>query len=261
MRAKLLASVVSKPKIVRFRHIVCQVSLTHSLPETVFNIQLGNIHAREKISVHISYAVELPADSARHTVRFHLPINVIPRYGTPPGGAQSSPSPSSPLDLSVDVVQPSPIRSITCPSSHPIQIKLEQPVEHVHGLLHRAKITLGPSADISKDVILVTEADELDKPSCLLQSPTATGVSGQVALGLTLVPNFKLQDYSSGTDFIFVVDRSGSMGQGSMALAKNALQISLRSLPTRNTSFNIVSFGSTADRCFTFPTRLCDYDN
>ncbi|KAG8815156.1 hypothetical protein FRC18_001630, partial [Serendipita sp. 400] len=45
-------------------------------------------------------------------------------------------------------------------------------------------------------------------------------------------------------EYIFLVDRSGSMSGGRITAVKAALQILLRSLPSRNTSFNIVSFGS-----------------
>lgn len=46
------------------------------------------------------------------------------------------------------------------------------------------------------------------------------------------------------TEYIFLVDRSGSMGTGRMNSVKASLQIMLKSLPSRNTTFNIVSFGS-----------------
>ena len=47
--------------------------------------------------------------------------------------------------------------------------------------------------------------------------------------------------------FIFVVDRSGSMGQYSrMADARNALKIFIRSLPV-NCHFTIKSFGNKHD--------------
>lgn len=46
-------------------------------------------------------------------------------------------------------------------------------------------------------------------------------------------------------EYVFLVDRSGSMEGGRIEAVKAALQILLRSLPTRKTTFNIISFGSS----------------
>ena len=45
-------------------------------------------------------------------------------------------------------------------------------------------------------------------------------------------------------EYIFVVDRSGSMRGRSMELAREALIVLLRGLPTAETTFNIISFGN-----------------
>jgi len=53
-------------------------------------------------------------------------------------------------------------------------------------------------------------------------------------------------------EYIFVIDRSGSMSGTRMEKAKNSLIFFLKSLPP-NCSFNILSFGSTYDSMFKTP--------
>ena len=57
-------------------------------------------------------------------------------------------------------------------------------------------------------------------------------------------------DYLEGTgEFIFILDRSGSMNGNRMQLAKNAAVLFLKSLPVTS-KFNIISFGTNAAKMF-----------
>eukprot|EP01090_Pellita_catalonica_P019817 TRINITY_DN6849_c0_g2_i1.p1 TRINITY_DN6849_c0_g2~~TRINITY_DN6849_c0_g2_i1.p1 ORF type:complete len:832 (-),score=162.10 TRINITY_DN6849_c0_g2_i1:36-2189(-) len=51
-------------------------------------------------------------------------------------------------------------------------------------------------------------------------------------------------------EFVFVLDRSGSMSGSRMRQAINALQLFLRSLPPKRCLFNIIGFGSSVDSMF-----------
>ena len=63
---------------------------------------------------------------------------------------------------------------------------------------------------------------------------------------LSIVPKFNIPSVPR-QEYIFLVDRSGSMGGQRIETAKRALVMLLRALPTQNTWFNIFSFGSHSD--------------
>lgn len=65
-----------------------------------------------------------------------------------------------------------------------------------------------------------------------------------MALSLTTVPRFGAPTVES-QEYVFLIDRSASMqDEYRMDYAKDALHHLIKGLPTSNTLFNIVSFGS-----------------
>ncbi|KAH7904058.1 von Willebrand factor type A domain-containing protein, partial [Hygrophoropsis aurantiaca] len=92
-----------------------------------------------------------------------------------------------------------------------------------------------------KDVILVITADGLDKPRAVMEPHP---VHQTDAIGLTLVPQFKPIESPLGMEYIFLVDRSGSMEGANVDMARTAHTLLLQGLPSKNTTFNIFSFGS-----------------
>ena len=61
-------------------------------------------------------------------------------------------------------------------------------------------------------------------------------------------PNYEIPNFSG--NFMFIVDRSGSMWGNRIQMAKESLIYFLKSLPNTNSKFNIVSFGSTYEKIF-----------
>ncbi|KAJ7206045.1 von Willebrand factor type A domain-containing protein [Mycena pura] len=74
------------------------------------------------------------------------------------------------------------------------------------------------------------------------------------ALALSFVPRFKLPDVAR-QEFIFLVDRSGSMEGDRIAAARKALVVMLRSLPHKHSLYQIVSFGSGSRALWTDGSR------
>ena len=61
-------------------------------------------------------------------------------------------------------------------------------------------------------------------------------------------PNYEIKDFSG--NFMFIVDRSGSMYGDRIEMAKESLIYFLKSLPDTQSKFNVVSFGSRYEKLF-----------
>ena len=72
--------------------------------------------------------------------------------------------------------------------------------------------------------------------------------TGNYAAMVSFLPKFleageDEEDLEGAGEFIFILDRSGSMSGNRIELAKEAAILFIKSLPM-NTTFNIISFGS-----------------
>lgn len=219
-------------------------SLGEEQTKDLFAIRVGNIHASETVLIQIAFLTPLIDDEKTEQVRFTFPWAYMGRYGTPPAIEHVHHPPitgvAQDLSINVSVQMPGVIKFISCPS-HLIEVSWGWPAGSSipDYRLATVKMTANtPRPD--RDFILVISAVGLDAPRCFAECSD----QGSVALGLTLVPRFNIPDCKSGMEYIFVVDRSGSMQGTPIYLVKQALVILLRGLPTKQTKFNIFSFGS-----------------
>lgn len=129
-----------------------------------------------------------------------------------------------------------PIKSITSPTHTIVASQDESMIQ---------KIEYHSEDFLQRDFVLIIKADGLDAPRCFVERhPTGT-----VAMQLAMVPKFDLPPIDS-QEYIFVVDRSGSMHGARIETARNALMMLLHALPSRGTTFNIFSFGRICDSLF-----------
>lgn len=213
---------------------------------------VGNVLPKERVTIELAYATELSEGEKNDSARFHLPAHIGARYGTPPPGAfarHSSPPTAAfsksndvEFELSLSIEAASPIRQISCPS-HPITTELgpDPALPNVDALpvANYARVSFATTSSLDKDFILEIHAAGLDAPRCF-----AEVTADSSAFALTLVPKFKLPDVTE-QEYLFLVDRSGSMNGERISMAKKALVVLLRSLPHKGTHFNVLSFGST----------------
>ncbi|KAJ7590273.1 von Willebrand factor type A domain-containing protein [Mycena floridula] len=222
----------------------------------VFQVSVGNILSKEKVTIELVYSTELTEDEENDSIRFLLPSHIGTRYGQAPSSYVQSQALDVHVAISVESL--SPIRKISCPS-HSVSVELgpDPAVAQDLPFSNYARVSLASDSALSKDFVLAIEATGLDSPRCLAEiHPT----NDTVSLALTLVPKFSLPDPST-QEFIFLVDRSGSMQGSRIAAARKALVIMLRSLPRKNTFFQIVSFGTDVDFLWNQGSRLYDQES
>ncbi|KAJ7145809.1 von Willebrand factor type A domain-containing protein [Mycena epipterygia] len=229
-----------------------QVSLMEQQTPDVFQVSVGNIPSNEQVQIELVYATELSEDEENDSIRFHLPVHIGARYGqapqsTPPSFGRtafiSSSSKIPFLNIVMSVEAIAPISKIGCPS-HSVSTELgpdpKLPNFKELPFSNYARVTLSSDSALDKDFVLSIKSAGLDAPRCVAElHPT----HDTVAMALTLVPRFKLPDLSR-QEFVFLVDRSGSMGGQRIAAARKALVVMLRALPHQDSLFQIMSFGS-----------------
>ncbi|EJD54373.1 hypothetical protein AURDEDRAFT_179544 [Auricularia subglabra TFB-10046 SS5] len=214
----------------------------------VFEVYLGNLKPGQKIAVNISYVSIIAHDGKLDSLRLRVPLSIAPNYGTPPASLGQRFSKflgtSKPLELTMAFDMPSNISSITS-QTHPIDVSLGRLSSKSQRKATldptKAHVTLHTGGMLNADVVVVLECAELDRPRCVLERGSTSA-----AIALTLVPHFG-QPLLPAQEYIFLIDRSGSMDGGRIAAVRAALQIMLRSLPTRGTTFNLLSFGNRCD--------------
>ena len=186
--------------------------------------------------------MSLLEDDFTDQVRLLLPVCIGMRYGTPPAGVREAAIvPEERIKISVDVFMKGEIISITSPSHPTFSIVDGIALSGAPGARCKTAQYHSPYF-LARDFILSIKSEGLDAPRCFAQRNAASSV----AMQLTLVPNITLPNVPQ-QEYIFLVDRSGSMNGGRIETAKRALMMLLRALPTSGTTFNIFSFGSLCD--------------
>ncbi|KAF9040373.1 hypothetical protein BDZ89DRAFT_344400 [Hymenopellis radicata] len=218
----------------------------------IFTISIGSISAKETVYVKLVFVMNLMTDHDRDFLRFYLPVAVGQRYGTPPEALNDAAIPSAQTRLSVkiDVQTSGTIRSITSPTH---TVKVEKYNTNLgRASRRRATVSYRSNTFLTEDFVLLLQADELDAPRCFAQIYRDPGKQNNdtLAIQLTIVPKFNMPPIRS-QEYIFLVDRSGSMDGNRIETAKKTLTLLLRMLPKQGSYFNIFSFGSHADSLWT----------
>uniref|UniRef100_A0A8C7JGH0 von Willebrand factor A domain-containing protein 5A-like n=1 Tax=Oncorhynchus kisutch TaxID=8019 RepID=A0A8C7JGH0_ONCKI len=231
----------------------------------VFKLSVGSLPPGEKASVSLDYVTEL-AVQADDGLRLCLPAVLNPRYQPQDSGSGGSaqlssvPAGSVPysLSLSAHVLSPHPISRVE--SNCPLD-----PLNYLNTEKTQATVSLAAGHQFDRDVELLLYYKDTHQPTAIVEAAQASAKPGSLmgdpVVMLSLYPEFPKDVMSSMTshgEFLFVVDRSGSMecpmhlGSGSqdrISSARETLLLLLKSLPM-GCYFNIIGFGSSYESFF-----------
>lgn len=211
------------------------------------------------ITIALQYVMSLVNDDNEDEVRFQVPTFVGQRYGIPPSGLEVAVAPSSHTRVSItaDIQTCGRIEAIISPS-HP-DISETRYSTHLGRLSRRrSTVKFRSNSFLERDFMLIVRAEKLDSPRCFaeLQHDPNGRAPDTIAMQLTIVPKFDLPPVDA-QEYLFLVDRSGSMSGGRIDHAKRTLVMLLRMIPAQGSIFNIFSFGTDSTSLW---RQSCQYD-
>lgn len=220
----------------------------------IMKIEIGNIPPFEEIVLTLVY--DAPLESVYEgNWEFKIPSTLTPRYHSPSQPVDQDASPDYFVakseygwDISIIIDWKGGFKKVTSPS-HPDEII----VSPIGG--DSVMVRLDPSRKHlpNKDFRLVLQDKELFSDVVAVGSSDVNSVIPKYAAMLQFMPDINAAKSESSLrkeklratfgEFIFVLDRSGSMMGSRIVQARSSLIYFLKSLPV-NSYFNVISFGS-----------------
>ncbi|XP_056650155.1 von Willebrand factor A domain-containing protein 5A-like [Monodelphis domestica] len=231
----------------------------------IFSCSIGNLPPGQNATVTLSYVQELSLE-ADGAVRFVLPAILNPRYLLQESAETESitshisriPGKELPYTFSVsaNICSSNGIEKVhsSCALS---------PLKYLADDKTVAQVSLAEGHKFDRDVEILVYYGGINTPSISLELPQAGAkpgsLMGDTAMMVSFYPSIpEAEGESTSGEFIFLMDRSGSMAsplnyemgsQLRIASAKETLILLLKSLPL-GCYFNIYGFGSTFDYFF-----------
>lgn len=228
----------------------------------VLSVRVGNLPPDCEVDIKLRYSVQCETEGK--TVEVSLPTTIKNRYlpSVEPAGSDEhksapqerealtfsalAPLSDTGLKFSLEAYMAGQITSISS-SSHPIKVR-NDPENTCH-----ATVELGiAEIPMDKEMVVSIEHTAANEPFAFTV-PSPVEEDKSPAVMVSFMPDLdNLESDEEEFEIIFLVDQSGSMGNGPgspMAQCKSALQLFLRSLPEKCT-FNIVGFGSQFNKMF-----------
>lgn len=222
----------------------------------IFQISVGNLPPKKEAIIELRFVTELAVEKEGRVV-FVLPTVLNPRYS--PQDSAASLSTQIPRAAAVDSpysfefeMKVKAISAITeiSSSSNSLLVEIEDNDQS------QAKVKLAEAHKFNKDVEVHILTREPFKPQAIVENGVKIegredkeGFMESPVVMLNFFPEFKSSGSSEKGEFVFVVDRSGSMSGSKNNSAKETLLLFLKSLPD-GCYFNVVGFGSSYSTLF-----------
>ncbi|MEQ2252032.1 hypothetical protein ILYODFUR_017444 [Ilyodon furcidens] len=229
----------------------------------IFSLSVGSLPPGESASIRLEYVTELAVE-ADDGLRFCLPAVLNPRYqpqGSQGPSVQVTSVPASlvpySLSFSARVSSPRPISKVESSCSL-------EPLQYLNTDQTQATVKLAAGHKFDRDVELLVYYKDAHQPTAVVEAGQASAKPGSLmgdpVVMVSLYPEFPqsvMSSLASCGEFVFLMDRSGSMGPqlnyttstSRMDSAKETLLLLLKSLPV-GCYFNIYSFGSRFEHIF-----------
>ena len=214
----------------------------------IFSISLGNLSVHAEAELHLKLVGEMPID-AEGGVRFTLPAVLKPRYTpagsadplAPSGGATQGEAPAV-YDFKM-AVKSEGVADVTSPT-HTILVDKDGDIINV-------SLSGENAQPLKKDIVVLIQQTEPHAPKVVYElgdpSKSQRSYMGAPAVMLSFFPEFEVK--RATCEFVFLVDRSGSMRGSYIRSASETLILFLKSIPP-GCSFNIIGFGSSHTSLF-----------
>ncbi|KAA1467195.1 hypothetical protein DENSPDRAFT_832185 [Dentipellis sp. KUC8613] len=215
--------------------------------DDIFTISVGSIPARATVTTTLTCVMDLMDNDFPDEVRFQLPMAIgAMRYGTPPPNTLDATSAGTRtrLRIAARIQTAGEMKSVTSPSHGSTLIIKPYRTHHHTDSRRRTTAYIESPEFLTGDFVLVIRAEGLDMPRCFAERD-AKG-RGTVALQLSVVPKFPIPPLPA-QEYLFLVDRSGSMTGQCIETARSTLGLLLRFIPADGSMVNIFSFGSHCD--------------
>ncbi|XP_073349322.1 von Willebrand factor A domain-containing protein 5A-like [Pagrus major] len=230
----------------------------------IFCLSVGSLPPGESASIRLEYVTEL-AVQADDGLRFCLPAVLNPRYqpqGSEGASFQVTSVPASlvpySLSFSARVSSPRPVSKVESNCSL-------DPLQYLNTEQTQATVKLAAGHKFDRDVEVLIYYKDAHQPTAVVEAGQASAKPGSLmgdpVVMLSLYPEFPqavMSSVASCGEFVFLLDRSGSMRfvmnhhkrrQTRIASARDALLLLLKSLPM-GCYFNIYSFGKKYEHIF-----------
>ncbi|CAI8029551.1 von Willebrand factor A domain-containing protein 5A [Geodia barretti] len=218
----------------------------------IFSIALGNLPPGKDAQIQLQLVGELGVD-AEGGVRFSLPSTLKPRY-TPTG----STDPLAPVPAGEEEQVKS--GTVSAVSWFHLTVEGADGVAVVTSPTHSITVTPNDanqldvrlSKELDSDLVILVKTKEPHAPKAIVEGGEEK--KGSFMSSTTVMLNFfpSFPEIEAACEFIFLVDRSGSMRGSYIKSARETLVLFLKSLPQGN-YFNIMGFGSSYTSLFPNP--------